>query len=216
MPRLFRSIVPVVSAFALVVGLLAVAMTPVAASARLTEAPTATSAPDDLDLEQARMDARARASASPSAENFRVEAQLAEEAGDRAGAVAAYSRELEALPAGDPARARAKSDLARVRAEMRGRVVDEPESTHREALDRRWAPAKKVAPAPKGQPQPTDGPPKDDRIVKKWYFWVTIVAIAASAAAVTGIAVRASREDRPDALDRMAPAPGMLPGGIRF
>lgn len=210
MPRLLRSIPTVLVALALLL------LTPVRVHASETPAPTAEPSAADLDLEQARADARERASASPTAANHRAEAQLAEEAGDRAAAVAAYERELAALPDGDPARTQAKADLARVRAAMRGRVADEPTSTHRAELDRRWAPAKQAGPAPVRPAGPADAPAKDDRIVKKWYFWVTIAAIAVSAAAVTGIAIKASRADRPDALDRMAPAPGMLPGGIRF
>ena len=43
-----------------------------------------------------------------------------------------------------------------------------------------------------------------ERIVKKWYFWVTILAIAASGAAITGIAIKAANDERKDSLDPSA------------
>jgi hypothetical protein len=106
------------------------------------------------------------------------------------------------LPSDDAAaREAARGDLQRVRDASRGRVADEPASTHRKELDEQWAPPKqekKTKPKPKVAVEPTRDP--KDRIVRKWYFWVTIVAIVASAAAVTGIAIKASRDERKDAL----------------
>ena len=57
--------------------------------------------------------------------------------------------------------------------------------------------------AKKATPVATDtGSQPKQSIVRKWYFWVAVVAIAASVGAVTGIAVKAARDDKPDALDR--------------
>jgi hypothetical protein len=169
-------------------------------------APTeaATTTPDDTagDLTTQREQAAAATRADPSAANHHRDGQLAEQAGDYAAALAAYEAELAATR--DAAeRTKVQADLGRVRVAMRGRVADEPKSTHRKELDARWAPVKKDDGAGKAKTIATDpGPQKKDRIVKKWYFWVAIIAIAASAAAVTGIAVKAARDDKPDALDR--------------
>jgi hypothetical protein len=157
-------------------------------------------------LEQARM----QREADPSAANWRREAQVLEQMGQLDAAARAYEGELEALPAGDERREGAQADLERVRAQARGAAVDEPPSTHREQLDERWSPkadAKKMRP-----PRPEPPPPvaEDQRIVRKWYFWVTIAAITAAAAAVTGIAVKAARDRRRDALD-LTRDPGTMP-----
>src|SRR5690606_30580588 len=81
-------------------------------------------------------------------------------------------------------------------AKARGVVADEPESTHREALDaeraQRDAPEIGVEPEPTPEPEPEARKP----IVKQWYFWVTVVAVAASAGAITGIAVKSALDDK--------------------
>ena len=159
-------------------------------------------------LEQARM----QREANPTPENWRREAQVLEEMGQYESAARAYEGELAALPEGDEAAARrkeARADLERVQQAARGTADGDPPSQHREQLDERWEPK----PAPKQavpRPEPRPAPPSDERIVRKWYFWVTIAAIAASAAAVTGIAVKASRDRRRDALD-LTRDPGTMP-----
>lgn len=167
----------------------------------------AASTPEDAagDLTTQREQAAAATRADPSAANHHREGQLAEEAGDNAAALASYEAELAATRDA-AARTKVQADLGRVRAAMRGRVADEPKSTHRKELDAKWTPSTKNDGAHKATPIATDpGPQKKERITKKWYFWVAIAAIAASAAAVTGIAVKAAKDDKPDALDRRAP-----------
>lgn len=170
---------------------------------------------DDADLTALREQAEAAAKQSPSAANHRRVAELAERAGDFDAAAAGYRAELDALGTDDAnAREAASADLQRVRERARGTVADEGASTHRAELDRAWAPP----PPPAETKPPRPAPAKvtaDDRIVRKWYFWVTLGAIAASAAAVTAIAIKASRDDKPDSLDRA----GQLrlgPSGLRF
>jgi hypothetical protein len=181
---------------------------------------SATATPEDAaasgDLTTMREQAAAATRADPSPANHHREGQLAEQAGDHAAALAAYEAELAATRDA-AARTAVQGDISRVREAMRGRVPDEPTSTHRKELDKRWAPAKKQGTAKKAVPVAKDeGPEKKDRIVRKWYFWVAIVAIAASAAAVTGIAIKAARDDKPDSLDRRAPIFGLGTPALRF
>ncbi len=134
--------------------------------------------------------------------------------GDLAGAIAAYEQargllvaQIEPDGASPDSAALGEIDakLEALRERARGIVEDEPESTHRQRLDDERA-ARLAERNPKGpvDEAPAD-PPKKERIVKKWYFWVTILAITASGAAVTGIAIQAARQDRLDDLDRSAP-----------
>jgi hypothetical protein len=176
---------------------------PVDAEAAAATEPAVTPGEDaDADPVSALEEARAATEADPSAANWHAQGVLLEQLGDYEGAAAAYSAEIDALgETADAERTAARRDLQRVRDKARGRVDDEPASTHRAELDQQWAPTKakpaksKVAPCPEPEPEPRD------RIVRKWYFWVTVVAIVASAAAVTGIAIKASRDERRDALD---------------
>ena len=173
---------------------------------------------DIADDPRSRLDeARQARKSAPSAESWRAEAQALEELGQLSAAAEAYTQALEL--AEDPAvREALQADRARVSSAARGTVPDEPESTHREELDARWAPPR-PEPEPEVTPEPDPAPPPKERIVKKWYFWVTVAAIAASAAAVTGIAIQAARDERDDDLDRVGPAPRPLPGGatvLRF
>ena len=176
------------------------------------EAPTVEGALESGDLGIALEQARMQREANPTPENWRREAQVLEEMGQYESAARAYEGELAALPEGDEAAARrkeARADLERVQQAARGTADGDPPSQHREQLDERWEPK----PAPKQavpRPEPRPAPPSDERIVRKWYFWVTIAAIAASAAAVTGIAVKASRDRRRDALD-LTRDPGTMP-----
>lgn len=203
----------------------ALALPPSAASAAPEPATPPTAAPTsetpasptdaELDLTAAREAAAAKRTADPSPANWRAEARLAEQAGDWAGAKDAYEQSLSRMDPQDPARAAVQEDLARVRERARGVVADEGKSTHREELDRSW---KQPEPQKTARAKPRQLPaeaPKDDRIVKKWYFWVTIGAIVASAAAVTGVAIKAARDDKPDSLDRRAVF-GIGTGALRF
>ncbi|MCR9160134.1 MAG: hypothetical protein ACE37F_37580 [Nannocystaceae bacterium] len=188
-------------------------------------APSAESSVQAGDL-SARVDATTAArQADPSPANWRAEAQAKEAAGNYDEAADAYRGELEALPedAVDARRA-SEADWERMREASRGRVEDEPASTHRAEFDRQWtppAPPEQLRPAPRPKADPTLDTVDDDRIVTKWYFWVTVAAIAASAGAVAGIAIKAARDERGDALDASALGPmpaGRLggPGLIRF
>lgn len=175
-------------------------------------------APGDLSA-QAKAATAAR-TADPTPQTWRAEAQAYEAAGDYAGAAAAWRGHLDALGPDDPTRSDAEAALAAVEAKRRGTVADEPGSTHRDTLDRRWAPPpKKTAPKKKKKKRVPPPPPadegRDDRVVDKWYFWVTLGAIIASAAAVTGVAIRASRQDEPDALGQ-ARDPMTGPTLLRF
>lgn len=164
---------------------------------------------------QARLDA-------PSASTWQREGEVLEQAGDHLAAAKAYRSALAAARKAKPddaeaakASTAAEAGLVRVKAHSRGTVADEPASTHREALDLHWEPPKPQPVAP--VEPPAELPPEPERIVTKWYFWVTVGAIAASAAAVTAIAIKAARDDQPDALDQLAPAPASQGfGRLRF
>lgn len=193
-----------------------------AAPLPLVVAPPAASEVGDL---SAQADAAVAArEAEPTPATWRAEAQAKEAMGNYRGAAAAYAGERDALPEGDiDARRKAEVDWERMREEARGRVEDEPRSTHRAELDGQWvAPPtpEQLRPAPRPKADPTiDNGPKSERIVTKWYFWVTVAAIAASAGAVAGIAIKAARDERSDALDASALQPmpmGRSPGGFRF
>lgn len=189
--------------------------TPPAAAPTSDTPPTTSPTDEELDLTAEREAAAARRTADPSPANWRAEGQLAERAGDWGGASDAYEQALSRMDPQDPMRAAVQEDLARVHERERGVVADEGKSTHRDELDRTWKQPEptKTTRAPTQQ-LPAQAP-KDDRIVKKWYFWVTIGAIVASAAAVTGIAIKAARDDKPDALDRRAVF-GIGTGALRF
>ena len=169
------------------------------------------------DLSGAAEAATAAREADPTPENWHREGEALEAMGDLDGAATAYEGEIAALPKDDEAGLkRARADLQRVRDDSRGRVEEEPASSHRGEFDKQWAP-----PAPKKKkkqvkpPSPVDKPP-EDRIVRKWYFWVTVAAIVASAAAVTGIAIKASRDERRDALDQRRRKNIVVPPLFRF
>jgi hypothetical protein len=164
------------------------------------------------DLTTARDRATAAREADPTADNWLREAEVLDEMGDLAGAIAAYKGHLGALPEGasDQDRARVEERIRVLEERSRGSVEDEPDSTHRERLDQERADRIAAArPKPKKRPlPPTD--PKDDKIIRKWYFWVSLAAIAASGAAITAIAIKAATDDQPDALDTQS---SPLPGG---
>ena len=217
------------AAFAVATSMLLLGPTP---SAHAAAPPTTAAAPEvdagDLagdvagDLAAQRDAAVAARKADPTPARWRAEAQAHEALGNYTKAAEAYRAELDALPEDAiDARRKSEADWARVREASRGAVEGEPASTHRAALDGEWVP-----PAPPEQLRPVPRPAadpnldaKDERIITKWYFWVTVAAIAASAGAVAGIAIKAAREERSDALDAsgLMPAGGLAgPGVIRF
>lgn len=160
--------------------------------------------------------ARAQRKASPTPAHWHTEAEILERMGRYEAAADAYEAELEALPPGAEGREAVQADLERVRLAARGAVEDEPASTHREELDHEWAPAAGPDEARAPRPVPPPAKPRDERIIRKWYFWVTVAAIVASAAAITGIAIKASRDDKGDALDLTRDQGPLGPTLLRF
>mgnify|MGYP000529473317 CR=1 FL=1 len=124
-----------------------------------------------------------------------------------AGLHRARQRTLELTDLDDAAlRALAARHAAALEDMSRGTVVDEPASTKRAGLDQaRRDRELALLPKPKvDKPRPVAPPPKE-KIVKKWYFWVTLLAIAASGAAITAFAAD------PDAsMDDVAKAAGVV------
>ena len=110
------------------------------------------------------------------------------------------------LHLGDAERAAVVARLAALEDMSRGTVVDEPASTKRAGLDQaRRDRELALLPKPKvDRPKPVAPPAPKEKIAKKWYFWVTLLAIAASGAAITAFAVKAAKDDRPDDLDASA------------
>jgi hypothetical protein len=172
-------------------------------------------AKDSGDLSRAVELATEARTADPSPENWHREGQIREELGDYDGAAKAYGGELAALPEDDPGRKGVLADLQRVRDEARGRVETEPASTHRGELDKQWTSSTKKGKKPAKRAEPA-GKSTEDRIVRKWYFWVTVAAIVASAAAVTGIAIKAARDEKRDALDLQRRPTLGIPPMFRF
>jgi hypothetical protein len=153
----------------------------------------------DLDaaLGRAIADREAR---SQDAGAWGAEAEVRELRGELPAAREARRKQLELLPPKAAERADAEAALRRLDDRARGTVADEPASTHRAELDARRAPPmpKQVAPT---RPPADDTKRPKDRIVKKWYFWVTLAAIGAAAATITGVAVKAATAGSSDALD---------------
>jgi hypothetical protein len=155
------------------------------------------------DLSAAREQAEAARKASPSVSTWAAEAEVCERQGDLACARAARTEQRALAPEGSPERAAAEARLAALADMSRGTATDEPASTKRAELDEQRAAREFVKPPPKLDKAPVKAPPRE-RIVKKWYFWVTILAIAASGAAITGIAIKAANDERKDSLDASA------------
>lgn len=190
----------------------AAATAPAPAPAPAPPATTLEGALESGDLTTAKALAREARLAEPTAATWQREGEVLEQAGELRLAAKAYRSAKQAAGDDEAAAAAAEAGLVRVKASARGTIADEPASTHRAALDPRWEPppAKQVAPPP----EPIVEPPPPERIVTKWYFWVTVGAIAASAAAVAAIAIKAARDDQPDALDALAPAQGFGARGL--
>lgn len=169
------------------------------------------------DLGTARALAEQARAADPSADNWRREAEVCQRVADYACARAAWKGHLAALPKGAD-RASAEAQLAALEDMSRGTVEDEAASTHRAGLDKARADKDgAVRPKPAIAEGPKPGPVKRERIVKKWYFWVTTIAIAAAAGAITGIAIQAARDERTDDLDERARLRFQPEGlGLRF
>ncbi|WP_434415366.1 hypothetical protein [Nannocystis pusilla] len=169
------------------------------------------------DLGTARALAEKAREADPSAENWRREAEVCERLADYACARAAWKGHVAALPAGAEREA-GEARLAALEDMSRGTVADEAASTHRAALDKARADKDaSLRPKPAVAEGPKPAPPKRERIVKKWYFWVTTIAIAAAAGAITGIAIQAARDERADDLDEGARLRFQPEGlGLRF
>ena len=169
------------------------------------------------DLTSAREQAEAARKASPSAETWAAEAEVCERQADYACARTARAQKRAATAEGTPERAAAEARRAVLEDMSRGTVADEPASTRRAEIDRKRSARDLIKPAaPKVDRAPAKAPPRE-RIVKKWYFWVTILAIAASGAAITGIAVKAANDERPDSLDNSAGPVRLDQGfGLRF
>jgi len=173
------------------------------------------------DLTAARSLAESAREAAPSAVSWAALAEVCERQADLACARAARTQQRDLAAEGSPERGVAAAELADLEDMSRGTVADEPASTRRAALDqgrseREQALLPKPAPV---KPKPAAPPPKE-KIAKKWYFWVTILAIAASGAAITAFAVKAAKDDRPDDLDANAGRVRLGPPdqgfGIRF
>lgn len=171
------------------------------------------------DLSAARAEAEAARKAAPSAATWAREAEACERLADLACAREARAQQKALAPEGSKERAEAEKKLAVLGDMSRGTVGDEPASTRRAENDRR-----REKPVPKIiKPAPTVDKPvaqvKHEPIIKKWYFWVTVIAIAASGAAITAIAVDSARDEQKGAAPITEPARASLgPGGfgLRF
>lgn len=193
---------------------------PPAAPAPTQPTTTIAGAQESGDLGSARDLAVAAREADPSAATWKAEAEAHEALADYERAIKAWKAHRKALPEdASDAHEAASARIEALQERSRGAVADEPASTHRDELDQARAAriaALRPKPAPpKPAPKP---PPPREKIIKKWYFWVTVAAIAASAGAITGIAIKAAREEQADDLDpRAGPLPAS-PGGfvVRF
>jgi tetratricopeptide (TPR) repeat protein len=164
------------------------------------------------DLSSAREGADAAVQEKATPATLGEQARVLEAAGDLEGAIAALERALALLPEGPSAeRAAVTERIDSLQARARGAVADEPASTHRAELDSARA-EREAAGKLEARPRPEPAPPPD-RIVNKWYFWVTLAAIVAAAGAITGISIRAAAQEQDDALGR-GPAPLPPPGGL--
>ena len=173
------------------------------------------------DLTAAQELATAARKADPTAARWAEEAATHERAGDLRRALKAWRGHRAALPAGAEAeRAAADATIAALEERSRGAQEDEPASTQREALDQARE-ERLAALRPKPPPaEPVKPPPAPrERVITKWYFWLTVAAIAASAGAITGIAIQAAREEQKDDLSVGAAGRGGIgpaPGGLQL
>jgi hypothetical protein len=187
------------------------------AEANTAEAAEAVAEPEAKVAPNAELkEAQATRRANPSAENWAREGDLLAAKGERAAAIAAYGE------------ARARSSDATLAAELDGKidamasgpqgplpgteVVESPASVGEEASPEVPGAALAV--------NTSDASVEREPIVKKWYFWVTVVAIAASAGAITGIASKAAIDEQKATRGGPLPAPGAgnlaAPALLRF
>lgn len=171
------------------------------------------SALEDGDLTSARELAEARSAAEPTPDNLALEAEVQLALGDYERAKAALDRAIAALPEqAEDDRAALEQLRDEIEARSRGVKAEEPESSHREQLDRERAERlAALAPKPEPIPEPVDQPKPREPIVKKWYFWVTLGAIVATAGAIVGVAISSSVEERKDTAVGRQPSPS---GGL--
>lgn len=172
-------------------------------------------ASEATDLTAARAEAEAARKQSPSAATWGREAEVCERIADLACAREARTQQRALTPAGSPERTEADAKLAAIDDLSRGTVEGEPASTRRAERDRKQ-PALAVKPGPTTDRKPAPAPAKPDRIIKKWYFWVTIAAIAASGAAITALAVTAANDEARGADASAAPVRLDQGFGLRF
>ena len=162
------------------------------------------------DLSGALELARAQRETEPTAENWLREAKVLDAMADLEGAVVAYEKYLALTDS--EATGAVQERVAALKDQSRGAQEHEPTSKHRDELDA--ARAARLAPSSAPPTTATNNAPKD-RIVTKWYFWVSVAAIVAEAAAVTGIAIKAATTERADALGRSR-KPVSVPGPALF
>jgi hypothetical protein len=159
-------------------------------------APPAQPGTDAADLSAARAEAETARKQAPSAVTWGREAEVCERMADYACAREARAQQRGLTAEGSAERAAVDEKLKALEDMSRGTVGDEPASTRRADNDRaRQKPLVTVAPAAATDKKPAPAP-KNERIIKKWYFWVTVIAIAASGAAITAIAVDAARDEQ--------------------
>ena len=116
--------------------------------------------------------------------------------GERAGAIAAYT-EARSRATDEAAIVALDEKIAEVYARPSGEL---PGTQVLEAGDA----SEQEGPAPDGpsESSPTlasssaDADAEAEPVIKKWYFWVTVVAITASAGAIAGIASKAAIDER--------------------
>jgi hypothetical protein len=188
----------------------------------VTEAPAATTVSEasvraalaEGDLETARVDAMALREADPTLAHWLLEADVHVARGDHASERAALEGARASVPEQDASEREAIDlRLAALDERSRGRVVDEPASTHRERLDAERAERlAALQPAPPVVDAPVDVPPPPVPIVKKWYFWVTLGSIVGAAVAITAVAIDANVGNSSG--DARLPPAGPAAGGL--
>lgn len=180
-------------------------------------APSAEAALEAGDLTTALELARAARTQTPSADTWEQEARVCEALGDFSCASFAYGRAVDQLEQDADADRISELEALRGDAELaaRGAVESEGESTHREDIDAARVERMQEAMPPEPPAPAVADKTVDNRIWRKWYFWLTVGTIVSGAVAVTAIAITAAADDRPDALDRSGRS-SMAPGGLGF
>lgn len=149
---------------------------------------------------------------TPNLETGTAWARALEVTGRYVEALAAW-QQVASLEVLTPAqRAQVRVEVERMDGMARGRVLDDPASTERERIDRsREVEGPAPAPAPLNTAVPEEAP-QADRVVDKWYFWVTLGVIVAAGATITGLAIQSATN--PGGVDdRARTSPGASGGG---